>query len=98
MNKLAIITGFLGETRNRYMVYQGNRSLQEKFEMLSQIKGADGVELCYPADFENVAEPGSTSVPAGRGSGGEGLSSRRRQGNDGSWWTTSSAPWMSPRN
>ena len=56
MNKCAIITAFLGETRNRYMVYQGNRGLAEKFAMLSRIPGADGVELCYPIDFENPAE------------------------------------------
>ena len=56
MNKCAVITGFLGETRNRYMVYQGNRGLKEKFDMLARIPGVDGVELCYPADFENPAE------------------------------------------
>jgi len=56
MNKLAIITGFLGETRNRYMLYQGNRSLAEKFEAASRIKGVDGLELCYPADFEKPDE------------------------------------------
>ena len=56
MNRLAVITSFLGETRNRYMVYQPNRSLSERFAMLSEIKGVDGVELCYPADFENMSE------------------------------------------
>ena len=82
MNKLAIITGFLGETRNRYMVYQGNRSLQEKFEMLSQIKGADGVELCYPADFENVAELKEFLKRHAMGISGVNFRSRRT----GKWW------------
>ena len=82
MNKLAIITGFLGETRNRYMVYQGNRSLQEKFEMLSQIKGVDGVELCYPADFENVAELKELLKRHAMGVSGVNFRSRRT----GKWW------------
>jgi hypothetical protein len=55
-NKFAIITAFLGETRNRYMVYQGNRTLAEKFEVAKTIPGLDGFELCYPADFENSAK------------------------------------------
>jgi xylose isomerase len=56
VNKLAIITGFLGAIKNRYMVYQEDRSLREKFEMASKIKGVEGLELCYPADFENFSE------------------------------------------
>lgn len=56
MNKLAIITGFLGSIKNRYMSYQEDRPLSEKFSIASQIKGIEGFELCYPADFENPAE------------------------------------------
>lgn len=56
MNRLAIITGFLGEVRNRYMLYQGSRTLAEKLDMAARVKGLDGLELCYPADFENPAE------------------------------------------
>jgi hypothetical protein len=41
MNKLAIITAFLGEVRNRYMQYQGSRTLAEKLEMASRVKGLD---------------------------------------------------------
>jgi xylose isomerase len=82
MNKLAIITGFLGETRNRYMVYQGNRSLQEKFGMLSRIKGVDGVELCYPADFENIAELKELLERHAMGISGINFRSRRT----GKWW------------
>jgi xylose isomerase len=82
MNKLAIITGFLGETRNRYMVYQGNRGLAEKFEMLGRIKGVDGVELCYPADFENSAELKEVLKRSGVGIAGVNFRSRRT----GKWW------------
>ena len=82
MNKLAIITGFLGETRNRYMVYQGNRSLAEKFEMLARIPGADGVELCYPADFENLGDLRELLRRSGAGIAGVNFRSRR----SGKWW------------
>ena len=53
MNKLAIITAFLGAAKNRYMTYQEDRSLKDKLEMASRIEGIEGLELCYPADFEN---------------------------------------------
>ncbi len=82
MNKLAIITGFLGETRNRYMVYQGNRSLSEKFAMLAKIRGVDGVELCYPADFEKPSELAALLQRSGLGVSGVNFRSRR----SGKWW------------
>ncbi len=56
MNKLAVISSFLGETRNRYMVYQGSRTLAERFMMAQAVQGCDGLELCYPADFEQPDE------------------------------------------
>ena len=56
MNKLAIISAFLGGQKNRYMVYQDECSLAEKFARAACIQGADGLELCYPADFENPDE------------------------------------------
>jgi len=82
MNKLAIITGFLGETRNRYMVYQGNRDLAEKFAMFTRIQGVDGVELCYPADFENPGELRELLKRTGPGIAGVNFRSRR----SGKWW------------
>jgi xylose isomerase len=51
MNKLAAITGFLGAVSNRYMQYQGDRTLEQKFDVAARIEGLDGLELCYPADF-----------------------------------------------
>jgi xylose isomerase len=35
------------------MQYQGDRTLDAKFELASRITGLDGLELCYPADFED---------------------------------------------
>jgi xylose isomerase len=54
MNKLAIITSFLGAARNRYMVYQEERPLADKLAMAGGIDGIDGVELAYPADFQDL--------------------------------------------
>ena len=82
MNRFAIITAFLGETRNRYMVYQGNRTLAEKFEMAKKIPGLDGFELCYPADFENPAELKALLRRHGFGLSGMNFRSRR----SGRWW------------
>ena len=55
MNKLAIISAFLGGVKNRYMTYEEDRILEEKFKLASKIEGVDGLELCYPADFDNFA-------------------------------------------
>ena len=54
MNKLAVITAFLGGVRNRYIKYKPDRTLEEKFAVAAQIEGLDGLELCYPADFDDV--------------------------------------------
>jgi xylose isomerase len=51
MNKLAIISGFLGGVKNRYMTYQEDRPLTEKLRMASKVEHLDGLELCYPQDF-----------------------------------------------
>jgi xylose isomerase len=55
MNKLAAITAFLGGQKNRYIVYEPERNLREKLEIAHRAEGLDGVELCYPADFEDPA-------------------------------------------
>jgi xylose isomerase len=54
MNKLAIITAFLGGIKNRYISYQIDRSLEEKFAIAERIDKLDGLELCYPADAVQV--------------------------------------------
>jgi len=55
MNKLAVITGFLGAAKNRYMTYQEERNLEEKFALAARVGGIDGFELCYPGDFGNTS-------------------------------------------
>ena len=54
MNKLAVITAFLGGVKNRYIQYKPDRTLGKKFDAAAQIEGLDGLELCYPADFDDV--------------------------------------------
>ena len=54
MNKFAITTGFLGQQRNRFMHYQDQRPIEARLKMASEVKGCDGVELCYPEDFGNL--------------------------------------------
>ena len=56
MNKFAIITGFLGGVKNRFMVYQDDRALEQKFEMASRIQGVEGLELGYPEDFGKISQ------------------------------------------
>jgi xylose isomerase len=64
------------------MLYQGNRTLAEKFEMAKKIPGLDGFELCYPADFENPAELKALLQRHGFGLSGMNFRSRRT----GKWW------------
>ena len=82
MNKLAIISAFLGGVRNRYMVYEEDRILEEKFRMASEIEGISGLELCYPADFENIELLKKLLTDYGFGVSSVNVRSRRT----GKWW------------
>jgi xylose isomerase len=53
MNKIAVITAFLGGVKNRYMQYHPERSIAEKLDLAAKTPGVDGVELCYPMDFDD---------------------------------------------
>jgi len=48
MLKMAIITGFLSKTRDRFHEYNKLLDLEQKFELMSEIEGYDGVEIVYP--------------------------------------------------
>jgi xylose isomerase len=54
VNKLAVITAFLGGVKNRYITYKPDRDLAEKMALAAQIERLDGLELCYPADFDDL--------------------------------------------
>ena len=82
MNKLAIITGFLGGVKNRYITYEEDRDLTEKFKLASQIKNLNGFELCYPADFTNIELLKTLLADYGFGVSAVNVRTRRT----GKWW------------
>ncbi len=82
MNKLAVITGFLGTVRNRYMLYHEDRPLEQKFALADEIDGLDGFELCYPADFDDPGLLRSLLGDHGYGVAAVNFRSRR----SGQWW------------
>ena len=82
MYKLSVISGFLGRVANRFMQYRENRSFAEKVELASRIKGLDGLEVCYPADFENPKETKKLLQDHGLGVSSVNFRSRRT----GKWW------------
>jgi len=51
--KYAVITGFLGETHDRFAKYGILQNIEQKFETASRIKKCSGLEMVYPYDFEN---------------------------------------------
>ena len=67
--KFSIITLFLGQTRNRFMVYREANSLADRLRLAGQTRGCDGVELRYPADFGDLA-----ALKAGLAENGLGVS------------------------
>ena len=82
MNRLAIISAFLGSVKNRYMTYQADRVLEEKFRMAAAIEGVAGLELCYPADFQSIPKLKELLAQSGFGVSAVNFRSRR----DGKWW------------
>ncbi len=55
MVKMAIITGFLGQTKDRFHLYNEPKNLEEKFALMTKIKGYDGVEVVYPYEVSDAA-------------------------------------------
>lgn len=64
------------------MTYQEDRSLEEKFRIASQIKGLEGVELCYPGDFSDFVQLKDLLKKYNFGISGINFRSRRM----GRWW------------
>jgi xylose isomerase len=56
MAKLALITGFLSRTTDRFHAYNDALSLDQKFELMTKIDGFDGVEVVYPYEVKDPAE------------------------------------------
>lgn len=56
MLKMAIITGFLSQTKDRFHEYNAPLSIDQKFKLLSEISGYDGVEIVYPYEVKDIDE------------------------------------------
>lgn len=54
MLKMAIITGFLSRTKDRFHEYNEPLSLEQKFQLMSEIQGCDGVEIVYPYEVNDA--------------------------------------------
>jgi xylose isomerase len=54
MLKMGIITSFLSQTKDRFHEYNQPLNLDEKFHLMSQIEGCDGVEVVYPYEVNNA--------------------------------------------
>lgn len=55
MLKLSIITLFLGQTKNRFLVYQDPATTDMALDRAGAAEGVEAVELRYPADFADPA-------------------------------------------
>jgi xylose isomerase len=51
--KFSANASFFGAQRDRFGQYQPDRTLEEKFALVTQVKGITGIELKYPADFKD---------------------------------------------
>ncbi|MCF7954020.1 MAG: sugar phosphate isomerase/epimerase [Spirochaetales bacterium] len=56
MLKHALITGFLGMTKDRFHTYNHAKTVEEKFDMVSKLEGINGVEIVYPYEVQDPQE------------------------------------------
>lgn len=50
--RLCANAGFFGIRRDRFVQYQPNRSLEEKFALVASVPGVTGIELKFPGDCD----------------------------------------------
>ena len=55
MLNMAIITGFLSRTKDRFHEYNEPLALDQKFRLMTEIEGYDGVEIVYPYEVKDPA-------------------------------------------
>lgn len=53
MLNMAIITGFLSQTKDRFHEYNKPLDLDEKFKLMTEIEGYNGVEIVYPYEVKD---------------------------------------------
>jgi len=56
MPKHAVITSFLSRTKDRFHEYHEELSLEEKFRMISELKGIEAAEVVFPYEVNSVEE------------------------------------------
>jgi len=54
--KQAVISSFLSKTKDRFHEYNEEKNLEERFKMVSEIEGMDGMELVFPYEVNNSNE------------------------------------------
>jgi len=52
--KQAIIMAFMGKTKDRFSDYHEAKTPEQKIAAIAQVKGAQGVEIGYPYELQNV--------------------------------------------
>jgi len=52
----SIILAFMGQLKDRFSFYQKERTVEEKFALVSQVEGVSGVEVVYPNELSDVAQ------------------------------------------
>ncbi|MFW5742706.1 MAG: sugar phosphate isomerase/epimerase family protein [Spirochaetota bacterium] len=55
MPKYSVITGFLGQTKDRFHTYNENRDLDEKLAVAKEIPGYSAVEVVYPYETKDAS-------------------------------------------
>ena len=60
--KQAVISSFLSKTKDRFHEYNEDKSLEERFKMISEIEGMDGIEVVFPYETRNPEELKNLSV------------------------------------
>jgi len=54
--KQAVISSFLSKTKDRFHEYNEDKTLEERFKIVSEIEGIDGMELVFPYEVNNHDE------------------------------------------
>ena len=87
MNKIAVVSSYLGGLRDGIYQYQPDRTLEERFKLASQVQGLAGLELRHPADFGDLRLLRSLIASYGLGVPAINFASWR----NGKWWRGSFA-------
>ncbi len=56
MPKHSVITSFLSRTKDRFHEYNEEKTLEEKFQMISELEGIEAAEVVFPYEVNSVDE------------------------------------------